>query len=131
MRMLSWDEFNSCIKSMTNECKNKQFSGVYGFPRGGLCLAVAMSHSLNIPFLKEVKANCLVVDDVYETGKTLNQVLEIPDTTTFVWHSKVPPQWWKAVEVSQPDEWLIFPWENKDRSQADMQTYQISRSESK
>ena len=116
---------------MTSSCKHKQFSGVYGFPRGGLCLAVAMSHSLNIPFLEQLKAGCLVVDDVYETGKTLNQVLEVPDTTTFVWHSKVTPQWWNAVEVSHPHEWLVFPWETRDRSKADLKAYQISREESK
>ena len=131
MRILSWDEFNSCIKCITTACKHKQFSGVYGFPRGGLCLAVAMSHSLNIPFLEDLKTGCLVVDDVYETGKTLNKVLEIPDTTTFVWHSKVTPKWWNAVEISHPDDWLVFPWENIERSKADMKAYRISRSEPK
>ncbi len=127
MRFLDWDEFNSCIKSITIACKHKQFSGVYGFPRGGLCLAVAMSHSLNIPFLEDLKADCLVVDDVYETGNTLNQVLEVPRITTFVWFSKVTPQWWNAVEISNPNEWLVFPWENKDHSEADMKAYQNSK----
>ena len=127
MRMLDWDEFNSCIKRITHACKANQFSGVYGFPRGGLCLAVAMSHSLKIPFLEELRAGCLVVDDVYETGKTLNQILEVPDITTFVWHSKVTPQWWNAVEVSDRDEWLVFPWERRDRSEEDMKAYLSSR----
>ena len=76
-----------------------------------------------------MKDGCLVVDDVYETGKTLNQILEVPDITTFVWHSKVTPQWWKAVEVSHSDEWLVFPWENQARSEADMKAYQISKNE--
>ncbi len=129
--MLSWGEFNSCIKIMTHACKGKRLSGVYGFPRGGLCLAVAMSHSLDIPFLEAMKPACLVVDDVYETGKTLNQALEIPNTTTFVWFSKVQPQWWNAIEISHPDEWLVFPWENRDRAQEERKTYQLSRRESK
>ena len=130
MRLLGWDEFNSCVNSITNECKNKQFSGVYGFPRGGLCLAVAMSHSLNIPFLEQLKAGCLVVDDVYETEKTLNKFLDIPGTTSFVWYSKVQPQWWNPVKTSQPNEWLVFPWENRARAEEDMNAYQSSRNRS-
>ena len=128
MKILNWEDFNSSINSITNKCKDKRFSGVYGFPRGGLCLAVALSHSLNIPYLDELKSGCLVVDDIYETGRTLNQVIEIPDTTTFVWHSKVMPQWWNAVEISHPDEWLVFPWENKERVEEERKAYQNSRS---
>ncbi len=127
MKVLSWEDFNSCINSITNSCQAKQFSGVYGFPRGGLCLAVALSHSLNIPYLKELKPGCLVVDDVYETGKTLKKVIDIPDATYFVWYSKVIPQWWNAIEVSNPDEWLIFPWEDIAHAEEDMKAYQVSR----
>ena len=130
MRILSWNEFNSCIKLITDACQDKQFYGVYGFPRGGLCLAVALSHSINIPLLEEIKPGCLVVDDVYETGKTLNKVLEVPNTTTFVWYSKVQPQWWNAIEITHPDEWLVFPWENRARAEEDMKAYQNSRNRS-
>ena len=129
--MLSWEDFNSCINSMTNACKNKDFSGVYGVPRGGLCLAVAMSHSLNIPYLEDLKAGCLVVDDVYETGTTLTEISNFPDTTIFVWHSKVVPQWWNAIEISRSDDWLVFPWENIDRSKEDLKAYQASRNDTK
>ncbi len=127
MRILKWEEFNSCINSMSSSCKGTQFTGVYGVPRGGLCLAVALSHSLNLPLLKEIKRGCLVVDDVYETGKTLSQLINAREITTFVWFSKVEPIWWKAIEISNPDEWLVFPWENRDRAENDMKTYQLSR----
>jgi len=131
MRILKWEEFNSCIERMTFSCKDKEFTGVYGIPRGGICLAVALSHSLNIPLLTEIESGCLVVDDVYETGKTLNKVLAIPDVTTFVWFSKVTPKWWNAVEIVSSDKWLIFPWENRDRVEEDMKAYQLSRSKTK
>ncbi len=130
MRILSWNEFNSCAKLITDACQDKQFYGMYGFPRGGLCLAVALSHSINIPLLEEIKPGCLVVDDIYETGKTLNQLLVVPNTTTFVWYSKVQPQWWNAIEITHPDEWLVFPWENRARAEEDMKAYQNSRNRS-
>tara|TARA_Y100001968_G_scaffold330508_1_gene382584 strand:+ start:5247 stop:5642 length:396 start_codon:yes stop_codon:yes gene_type:complete len=128
MKILNWEEFNSCIIKITTACKGKKFTGVYGIPRGGLCLAVALSHSMNIPLLSELRNGCLIVDDVYETGKTLNQVLKMHNATTFVWVSKVTPTWWKAVEIAKPDEWLVFPWENRALAEADMRSYQLSRS---
>ena len=61
MNKLSWIEFDECINSIHNQCKNKKFEGVYGFPRGGLCLAVALSHSLQLPLLEEPKNNSLIL----------------------------------------------------------------------
>ncbi len=131
MRMLTWDEFNSCVESITSSCKNRAFCGVYGFPRGGLCLAVALSHSLNIPLLNQLEPSSLVVDDVYESGKTLSRVLNFPDITTFVWLSKVKPIWWNTVELSDPNEWLVFPWENQERAYLDEKLYRNARGLSK
>ena len=91
-------------------------------------MAVALSHSLNIPLLRKLKRGCLVVDDVYETGRTLNKVLDVSDITAFVWFSKVIPKWWNAVEIANPNEWLVFPWEDKNRVEHDMRNYQLSRS---
>ncbi len=127
MRILNWDQFNSCINSISSACQDKHFTGVYGIPRGGLCLAVALSHSLDVPLLKRIQNGCLVVDDVYETGKTLSQVPNTNEITTFVWFSKVSPKWWKAVEIADPDEWLVFPWEKRDQAEKDMQAFQLSR----
>ena len=127
MRYLSWDEFNSCVESISSLCRDKRFSGVYGFPRGGLCLAVALSHSLEIPFFDQPQQGSLIIDDIYETGKTLNSAREIPDSSTFVWLSKVQPIWWTAFEVVTSDEWFVFPWENRVLAQKDQQAYLKSR----
>ena len=54
MKKLSWKEFDECTYSIYKKCKNKNLKGVYGFPRGGLCLAVALSHSLGLPLLDVV-----------------------------------------------------------------------------
>ena len=127
MLIVDWDEFNLCIKYINCLCKDKKFSGVYGFPRGGLCLAVALSHSLNIPLLNEPKTGCLVVDDVYETGKTLSTVSGMKDITAFVWFSKVIPKWWTAVKIVNPEEWIVFPWENCSLAEKDKSAYKSSR----
>ncbi len=127
MRVLDWNEFNICVETTSILYKKKDFCGVYGFPRGGLCLAVALSHSLNIPFLQKPKPGSLIVDDVYQTGSTLKRVRHIPGTTTFVWLSKVKPVWWDTLEVCDPAEWLVFPWENMKFAQQDKKVYKHSR----
>ena len=73
MNKLDWKEFDECVYSISKQCRNKSFVGVYGFPRGGLCLAVALSHSLCLPLLDEPKNNSLIVDDIYDTGYTLEK----------------------------------------------------------
>ena len=126
MKIISWQEFDCCIEHIIYTCGSKSFSGVYGFPRGGLCLGVALSHSLKIPLLEKPMPGALVVDDVYETGKTLAKVAEMKDITTFVWFSKVKPQWWNAVNMADPKVWLVFPWEDKSFAMEDKKNYQAS-----
>jgi len=64
----TWSEFDKSVEQIANKCRCKEFSGIYGVPRGGLCLAVALSHKLKIELISEPIKNSLIVDDVYETG---------------------------------------------------------------
>ena len=128
MRVLTWDEFNVCVKKITYLCKDKNLSGVYGFPRGGLCLAVAISHSLQLPLLNEPKPFSLVLDDVSETGLTLNRVKDISGVIAFVWISKIEVAWFNAVETCPRNQWIVFPWENIDFVEKDMCLYRLKRS---
>ena len=89
-------------------------------------MAVALSHSLSIPLLLEPQPDSLVVDDVYETGTTLDRVRHLPGITAFVWISKVKPQWWSAVETTESKQWLVFPWENRLLVEEDEQAYRFS-----
>ena len=88
MIRLSWLEFDECVNSIYKKCKNKNLDGIYGFPRGGLCLAVALSHSLGLPILEKPKNNCLIVDDIYDTGYTLEKIKYLKGSETHVWVSK-------------------------------------------
>ncbi len=102
-------------------------AGIHGIPRGGLVLAVALSHRLQLPLLAEPQASCLVVDDVYETGRTLTAHRDLPQAQHVVWISKVEPRWWQAAEVTDSDEWIVFPWENAAAAAVDEALYRASR----
>ncbi len=128
MRTLSWADFDRALDTALDRLASCTFSGVYGVPRGGLILAVSLSHRLGIPLLEQPQAGCLIVDDIYETGRTVAPYRERSDLTTLVWISKVPPIWWQALEVQAGREWILFPWENAEAALTDEEQYRNSRS---
>ena len=119
----TWGEFDKSLEIICNKCQLSNFSGVFGIPRGGLCLAVALSHKLKINLLSEPKTNSLIVDDVYETGFTLKKFRNIEGAMFFVLFSKRKPTWWNTVNLSKENEWIIFPWENKNNTINDQKEY--------
>ena len=119
----SWCEFDKSVEYIANKCKILKFSGIYGVPRGGLCLAVALSHKLKINLISEPTKNSLIVDDIYETGFTLNTFKDIEGAKFFVLFSKEKPKWWNTVFISQKNEWIVFPWENTLDLETDRKEY--------
>jgi hypoxanthine phosphoribosyltransferase len=137
MRTLSWQAFDQAVEriaanviaanAIAADNNAAGCSGVFGVPRGGLVLAVALSHRLSLPLLHQAEPGCLVVDDVYETGLTLEPYRHLDNARVAVWISKAEPQWWQAVEVTSSSEWLVFPWEHGAAAAADEQLYRASR----
>ena len=119
----TWYEFDKSVEHIANKCKYLEFSGIYGVPRGGLCLAVALSHRLKINLISEPIKNSLIVDDVYETGITLNTFKDIEGAMFFVLFSKIKPTWWNTVFISKKSQWIVFPWENSLNSKIDREIY--------
>ena len=74
------------------------------------------------------ESRCLIVDEVFETGQTLAVLRQQwPDAAFAVWVSKISPAWWEAVDVTNSQEWLVFPWENLQRARADERLFRASR----
>ena len=111
-KYFTWRDFDKSVVQIANKCMSIEFSGIYGIPRGGLCLAVALSHKLKINLISEPRKNSLIVDDVYETGITLNNYRDIEGAMFFVLFSKIKPTWWNTLFISTKNEWIVFPWEN-------------------
>jgi hypoxanthine phosphoribosyltransferase len=123
----NWSEFDKSVEHIASKCKFIEFSGIYGVPRGGLCLAVALSHKLRIELISKPIKNSLIVDDVYETGITLNAFKDIEGAMFFVLFSKIEPEWWNTVHISEKDEWIVFPWEDTLNVQRDLNEYNKKR----
>jgi len=122
-RYFTWSEFDKSVEQIANKCQFKKFSGIYGVPRGGLCLAVALSHKLKIKLISKPIKNSLIVDDVYETGLTLTSFKDIEGAMFFVLFSKIKPSWWNSVFISQKSQWIVFPWENALNSKSEREEF--------
>ena len=112
-KYFTWDEFDKSVDHIASQCKLLKLTGIYGVTRGGLCLAVALSHKLNIQLIEKPLKDSLIVDDIVETGFTLSNFRNIEGVIFFVLVSKKKPIWWNTVNLMNKKEWIVFPWENK------------------
>ncbi len=112
---LSWDDVETLVNNLCKQISEKTriITSVTGLQRGGLIPAVMISHKLNIPYVHSIHPTTLVIDDICDTGETLNFILG--GIYTAVLHYKPTanhtPTFY-AQEVG--DEWIVYPWERKD-----------------
>ncbi len=116
----SWQSFDDAMEVIANRVRAEGYlqyiKRIYGIPRGGLVLAVKLSHKLGLPLttLEHVIAygQTLVVDDISDTGDSLGHIgklaiciatIHMVPGTTFV------PDIW--VEERAEDTWIVYPWE--------------------
>ena len=114
---MNWAGFEAAISVILGWIKNnnKQYTGVYGVPRGGLVPAIRLSHELDIPLLMGgVTERSLCVDDIADSGNVIRPFMERSkcDVVTLYLskHSQLKPTFW-AYETSN---WIVFPWEKYD-----------------
>ena len=87
----------------------KKYEAVYAIPRGGLVLGVFLSHALGIPMVDEVHKGVLVVDDLADTGDTLQEYYKEEDVAVLFmkpWSTFTPTYF-----VSKTEYWIEFMWE--------------------
>ena len=74
-QLFTWHDFDDAMRmlSLTIQSSGKIFNDIYGVPRGGLVVAVALSHLLDLPMITDVglvSSSTLVVDDISDSGTT-------------------------------------------------------------
>ena len=122
---ISWEQINDFVlNDIASKHKETPFTGVFGIPRGGLCLAVMISHALDIPMLMSPCKGCLIVDDICDSGESLvhyykNSSGEKLDYTIATLYYKenrlgVVPDIYKYIKT---DKWISFAWELEDRKE--------------
>lgn len=142
----TWEQFDSDVERIARavEGSGRTFTHVHGLTRGGLALAVCLSHRLNLDFaieepsmmsptkprfvsakLHEVEPgvwtqricapeNLLVVDDLSDTGK---QLKAYRDAGLFIAtiHKKPWTQLIPDIWIREETRYVDYPWEKKPR----------------
>jgi hypoxanthine phosphoribosyltransferase len=122
----SWELFDKDARKLarliTRAGKPKN---IYGVPRGGLILAVYLSHLLDRPLVYEVSQigrDTLIADDTCDTGATLNRLANFTDrpiATLFnneVRKIEIPRHLYARLTNGK---WIVFPWETRKSSKRD------------
>jgi hypoxanthine phosphoribosyltransferase len=136
IKHLTWAEFDDAVAEIGDWIEQLALppSGLYGLPRGGLPLAVALSHRTGLPLLAAWAPGCVVVDDIIESGATLRPFL-YRDCHICVWidRTSIPlPSNLYAVVSSEhlhfdAVSWLVFPWERAENATVDQLAYLAGR----
>lgn len=114
---ISWELYDKDIHKLAEGIKSSNITlhCIYAIPRGGLVPAVHLSHLLGLPITDNPFGNILVVDDVSDTGSTLEKwkrkrlarvylaTLHIKEGT------KTIPDFW--VGQYKREQWIKYPWE--------------------
>ena len=124
---VSWKEYDDYIDKICDWVDQQQkyqgldLGAIYGLPRGGLPIAVSLSHRLNLPVLMNyydrkivTDKQILVVDDIADTGHTLKDfVNEHNVICTFHHHEQsiVKPDFYCE---EKGDSWIVYPWETHE-----------------
>lgn len=114
----TWERCEDVIDLMEFNIKTSGYKidTIYAIPRGGCVLGVMLSHKLNIPvqFNNDFVSNktYLIIDDIADTGKTLEPYVNMPNKLIFTWYyheqSTVIPDFYVDTKYN---EWIVYPWE--------------------
>lgn len=115
---VSWELIEYYIEKVKEFYQDKEVSGVYGIPRGGLIFGVLLSHKMNIPLLLAPIENCIIIDDICDSGETLlhyaknssgDKVNKYHITTMYYKENDlVKPEFYLKNKL---ENWVVYPWE--------------------
>lgn len=115
---MSWEDFEDYVAELVEQIKESKIriSNIYGVPRGGIVIAVRLSHLLDKPLItnwQDHNDHTLIVDDCVESGQTLAS-----RACARIWNIAVllycPNASFKPRFFAGPKSkttYVIFPWE--------------------
>lgn len=93
---------------ISSDMMTSDWCGLYGVPRGGIPLALELSHLLDLPLLTKPEDDCLVVDDVVDSGATREKYAEFDFVCIHTKpHASMPPTFF----LYETTEWIEYWWE--------------------
>lgn len=134
---LSWSDFDRAADSLSRRLIGGKFDAIYGVPRGGLPLAVALSNILDLPLITgeetsvRLQGKVLLVDDIADHGVTIARLRKrFGPLPAAVWVRRDRAKALENVEavvLVNDDEWILFPWERPEHADKDETRFRNAR----
>lgn len=105
------------LAQLINQTQSKQYSSIYGVPRGGVYVAIALSQILNLPIIEkdDINQTTLVVDDLIDSGQTRSRY---PDNDFACLYDKPhSPCIKNTYPCTTMAGWINFFWEREGKEQ--------------
>ena len=122
---IDYKDYGELVQSLVYRTKDLKPTCIYGLPRGGLPIAVHLSHYLKVPVILDLDQYqgglLLVVDDIVDSGSTFSKLIEIAFEKKIEY--KTASLLYKPCSSYIPDYfvsevpsilWIVFPWERMD-----------------
>lgn len=117
---ITWEDIEEYLNAVIEDIKKRGLkpTGVYGLPRGGLIYAIWLSYKLDLPLLMNAAKDCIIIDDIADTGRSLyhfgetnrTQFNEYYITTMYyVSDSLVKPDFY--YKEKKAGDWIVYPYE--------------------
>ncbi len=135
---VSWDQLHRDYKALAWRLLSRKWTKIIGIARGGLIPAAIIARELNIrlvdtvcissytirtqgetSILKEIQGdgeNCLIIDDLVDTGKTAQIVRKmLPKAYFATVYAKPEGSLYVDTYITQvsQDTWILFPWDSE------------------
>ncbi len=120
-RRVNISDYHQAIMELISKLPKGKYDHVYGIPRGGLIIATYIAYQTDMELMVEYglhipKEKVLVVDDLADTGITLEPFVEADYTTATLFRkcrSTVQPTFCVHNDISD-NYWIVFPYETDD-----------------
>lgn len=128
-RYVKWWEVKEYIDNLVERLKKDEYfhleecPGIFTFPRGGFILATLLSYKLDLPILSNPAKNCIIIDDIIDTGITMKKYSDLMNeknyfiTAMFIKDNQLEEEaeyqcFADYFEFVKKDEWIVYPWED-------------------
>ena len=69
-------QFQKDVEILAKKINHKRYLSIFGVPRGGIPIAIALSIKLGLPIVTKIASNTLVVDDLIDSGETRKKYMQ-------------------------------------------------------
>ena len=124
MQEVNWNDIEEIIKKLSKRILelNRNFSSITTVSRGGLIPSRLIADALNIKKIyvdqNKISSDSLFVDDIFDSGKTFNDVLLRVDedskfifTTLYARRGMTYPEQLIYGEKTFDSSYVVFPWD--------------------